>query len=264
MLFSNKAVANVINENFVAGWENVRNVPKVTIDFGDGRTLKRTLNGNIATYLCTPDGRVFDIIPGLYDAPTYMARLEEGLRFYRAARDLPDLKRAVVAYHRARASGQPSLREVEIRAAFSKGIVEQPIKRALNRWVATDRSIEPIAKIEKQPEMRFAISKSRVEAPVKKALKMDTGKLRVESPVKESMKIDRTPSKPAKEDTLKKDTRNNETIRMAGVRALMIEKPLATPGSLTRRVYKEILHTDLDDPYLGLAPMVLGGESGRN
>ena len=192
MLFSNKGVADFINENFVAGWENVRAVPKVTIDFGDGRTLKRTLNGNIATYLCTPDGRVFDIIPGLYNAATYRARLAEGLQFYRAARKKGNLKGAVVALHRDRA---PAPRFVQDR------------------------------------DVRAAVSKSRVESPVKSALK--------------------------------KDTLNNESVRMAGVRDLLIKSPLATPADLTKHVYKEILDTDLDDPYLGLAPMVLGGEIGR-
>ena len=47
-------------------------MPTVEIDFGNGRKLKRTVNGNIATYVCSPDGRVLDIIPGLNSPEAYL------------------------------------------------------------------------------------------------------------------------------------------------------------------------------------------------
>ena len=40
--------------------------------------------------------------------------------------------------------------------------------------------------------------------------------------------------------------------------------PLARPAEIQGLVYRELLHVDLDDPYLGLAPDVLGGELGRH
>jgi hypothetical protein len=55
--------------------------------------------------------------------------------------------------------------------------------------------------------------------------------------------------------------------RARGYRAaheFLAERALATPADLTREVYRELLHVDLDDPYLGLAPDVLGGEVGRH
>lgn len=75
MLFSNDKVADVVNQMFEPAWESVRPVPLVTIDFGGGRRITRTLHGNIATYVCTPRGQVVDVLPGLYTPELFGQRL---------------------------------------------------------------------------------------------------------------------------------------------------------------------------------------------
>src|SRR5688572_7567902 len=42
-LYSNEQVSDYLRDNFVLHWQSVRPVPRVTIDFGDGRVLERTL-----------------------------------------------------------------------------------------------------------------------------------------------------------------------------------------------------------------------------
>jgi hypothetical protein len=71
VLFSNKNVADFINGSFEPAWEMVRAVPIVRIDFGNGNVVTRTLNGNIATYVCTADGIALDAVPGIYNAEGY-------------------------------------------------------------------------------------------------------------------------------------------------------------------------------------------------
>src|SRR6516162_1756934 len=71
-----KEVAEYINRAFEPVWETVRPVPIVRIDFGNGNVVTRTLHGNIATYVCSSDGQVVDIVPGIYTPPTYQAALE--------------------------------------------------------------------------------------------------------------------------------------------------------------------------------------------
>lgn len=44
----------------------------------------------------------------------------------------------------------------------------------------------------------------------------------------------------------------------------LASRVLQPPSALTLDVYRELLHVDLADPYLGLAPDVLGGEGGRH
>ena len=75
MLFSNSEVAQFIDATFEPVWESVRPAPLVTIDFGNGHQIVRTLQGNVATYVCDADGMVYDILPGIYTPKPYREQL---------------------------------------------------------------------------------------------------------------------------------------------------------------------------------------------
>jgi hypothetical protein len=75
VLFSNADVAKFIDATFEPVWVTVRLAPLVTIDFGNGLKINRTLQGNIATYACDADGHVHDVLPGIYTAAPYRAQL---------------------------------------------------------------------------------------------------------------------------------------------------------------------------------------------
>jgi hypothetical protein len=65
-LYSNKQISDFLRTNYVLHWQSVRPVPRVTIDFGDGRKLERTITGNSAHYVLAADGTPLDALPGLY------------------------------------------------------------------------------------------------------------------------------------------------------------------------------------------------------
>jgi hypothetical protein len=77
-LYSNEEIARTLRERFVLHWRSVRPVPKVTIDFGDGRKLERTLTGNSIHYVLMPDGQVVDAIPGLYGPKAFLKQITRG------------------------------------------------------------------------------------------------------------------------------------------------------------------------------------------
>lgn len=77
MLFSNTKIANHISENFEPVWQSLRPVPKVSIDFGGGKVVTRTLHGNVASFICSADGAVLDILPGVYDPDSYLDELKK-------------------------------------------------------------------------------------------------------------------------------------------------------------------------------------------
>jgi len=77
VLFSAPEIALFIMSTFEAAWQSVRSVPTVHIDFGNGKALTKPLHGNIATYLCTADGAVLDVLPGIYDPQSYLFRLQQ-------------------------------------------------------------------------------------------------------------------------------------------------------------------------------------------
>jgi len=74
-LYANAEVAKYLREHFILHWKSVRPVPRVTIDFGDGRKLERTLTGNSIHYVLDSSGEVIDALPGLYGAQAFLAGL---------------------------------------------------------------------------------------------------------------------------------------------------------------------------------------------
>jgi hypothetical protein len=77
VLYSNAEVSKLLREKFILYWESERPAPRVTIDFGDGRKLERTLTGNSIHYVLDSDGRVIDALPGLYGPAAFMRSLSE-------------------------------------------------------------------------------------------------------------------------------------------------------------------------------------------
>ncbi|MFN3167486.1 MAG: hypothetical protein ACE37H_10530 [Phycisphaeraceae bacterium] len=70
-LYADESVGKLMREQFVLHWQSVRPVPVITVDMGDGRTIKRTITGNSAHYVLDPNGRVVDCLPGLYGPDTF-------------------------------------------------------------------------------------------------------------------------------------------------------------------------------------------------
>jgi len=205
VLFAHPAVRAFIAANFVPAWESVRDVPTVTIDFGGGRTLKRTVNGNIATYVCAPDGRVVDILPGLSTPEAFLEDLRAALALVKRPPE------EVVAHHRTATTGA-ILKAFPVDASKTAGI-EPRVKRA----IGVDRT----KKIGIEPRVKSAI-----------------------------LGADRA--------LLEADTLANREVRKPKIHALLAEA-VFTPAELTKRVYRDILDCDLDDPYLGLGEAAFGG-----
>ena len=72
ILYSNSAISKKLREDFILHWKSVRPVPHVTIDFGDGRKLERTLTGNSIHYVLDGDGRLIEALPGLYGPNAFL------------------------------------------------------------------------------------------------------------------------------------------------------------------------------------------------
>lgn len=72
VLYANAGVSAFLREHFVLHWRSVRPVPTVTIDFGDGRKLERTLTGNSIHYILDSQARPIEAIPGLYGPQAFL------------------------------------------------------------------------------------------------------------------------------------------------------------------------------------------------
>ena len=221
-MFSRDDVANFINQNFEAAWESVRPVPIVSINFGNGTVVTRTLHGNIASYICTQEGQVIDILPGVYEPTVYLDRLTRLHPIAHRIANLPE----------------------------SEG---EKILASYHRWWA--EALASLSESATAPKMD--ISKADIEGFAKFKL---LAQLRTES---EAARTDTTPrgmsGDLANWNLLKDDTRLNEIVRRRQIHAELCSRPLVRPETLVKWLYKEVLHADLDDPYLGLSKTLFDG-----
>lgn len=79
VLYSNKDLSQFLRDNYVMHWSSERPVPKITLDFGDGRKVERTITGNSAHYVLDADGRAIDVLPGMYGPAAFEKGLKESL-----------------------------------------------------------------------------------------------------------------------------------------------------------------------------------------
>lgn len=131
LLYPEPRINRVLRERFVLHWESVRPVPKVTIDFGDGKRLVRTLTGNSAHLVLDPFGRPVDALPGLVSPDVFLAQLARAHAFGLA--DRGKLARLhAEARTPTRSLPPPPARSLEAsRLAATKHVVEAPLLRAV-------------------------------------------------------------------------------------------------------------------------------------
>jgi len=244
VLFSQPQVAAFLNSHFECAWQSLRPVPQVQIDFGNGTVLHRTLVGNIATWFCTGDGLALDVLPGLCDAPTFLERARRAVdlahRFVDPRSSFAELRTEWFAQAMA---GEQQWQQYELLSLtlpdLSKSGVERPVRRALRGGRVVDA--DPVAP--RSPRDLQFMSKMAVEQPIR------TG---IAAP-------------PDPRTALQIDSFEAATIRSAqAVRTLAAAGRPVRPDELTKTLFLQVLHVPLDDPFLGLAPEVLGGEGGRH
>ena len=93
-LYANVEVSKYLRENYILHWSSERPVPKVTIDFGDGRKLNWTVTGNSIHYILDKDGKVFDAIPGLIGPGLFRQYLSLGHSWLKSLQGIPTEKHA--------------------------------------------------------------------------------------------------------------------------------------------------------------------------
>jgi hypothetical protein len=155
VLYPDAAVSAHLRERFVLHWQSVRPAPRITIDFGDGRKIQRTITGNSVHYVLRADGRPVEALPGLYDAQTFLTalrRVEAALaagqpvvEFHRQRLAKLEDERRQFESHRARLDGNsrqamrakfPDAQQAGGLAA-SKMAVEDPFLRMVRNFERT-------------------------------------------------------------------------------------------------------------------------------
>ena len=247
MLFSQPDVAEFLGARFEPVWQSVREAPQVTVDFGSGHVVRRTLHGNVATWILDREGCVIDVLGGVYAADAYRARLGEALALHdhvrpRHPRWADHAAERFTDYHRRQA-------QALAQGGVPLHLKSQGVNKAgIERWAlvamgdGTDRADAATHGHAHTPAL---------ERLVAKPPPMDVSKMRVEAAPRALGGIDPLP--------LAADVKLNETVRRQAIHAILAETGLVPfDDALVQRIYRDGLHCDLADPWLGLGPLLFG------
>jgi hypothetical protein len=285
-LYANTQISTYLRDHFVLHWKSVRPVPKVTIDFGDGRKIERTITGNSIHYVLDSDGRIIDALPGLYGAQAFLTGLQqaEQLAYQCASSPASECDQVLHVYHCARAAALESdwSRDLAIvqapsdsatptaelpfgpraraasRAAFSKTQIERPLLHSVfpdqpthaQLEAATDDSTwASIAALHSNEARLDQASRALLMSKAPPALtagRLTASKIAIENPVLRQIRN--------LERSISEDTVRNEYLFHTKIHEWLAAAP-ATQNldAFNSRVYAELFLTPDSDPWLGLA-----------
>ena len=279
-LYPNAAVSQLLRDRFILHWQPERPVPKVTIDFGDGRKLEQTLTGNSIHYVLDSEGLPVDAIPGLYSPQAFIENLKDAERAVSSVSNLNgdlNLRREIlVKYHRDRyakleknwrsdltrlrlptqpllplAVTDPQVSAIlASRLTVGKMMVEMPtLSRTTGEPLAEVTPPSPFAKLSDANWARLArLYQNRVY--------LDQGSLNVmQRKLSPSASMSTVVS--SFERAIAQDTVRNEYVFHAQIHnwfanGEFLNSDTATLTALNRRVYDELFLTPASDPWLGL------------
>jgi hypothetical protein len=281
-LYANDQISQALRQNYVLHWKSVRPVPKVTIDFGDGRKLERTLTGNSIHYILTPEGEVVEALPGLYGPKAFLQKINDGVSLARrvAAMSPSERAAALVAYHGEQLS--------KLNEEFAKDIAQvssppQPVKTpsyTVQRAVAANELAAPKGRVERrlvQAALPLASTPEELqdEAAWQAIAALHAGEAELDAASRELIRSQNPTAAAAGrlaitkrivedpmlrlvrtlQETIALDTVRNEYQLHRRIHMWLAEASYRPDvEALNERVYGELFLTPNSDPWLGLAP----------
>ncbi|GAB4188124.1 MAG: hypothetical protein Fur006_28400 [Coleofasciculaceae cyanobacterium] len=281
-LYPNAEVSKVLRDRFILHWQSVRPAPKVTIDFGDGRKLERTLTGNSIHYILDAQGRPVDALPGLYGPQAFLQQLGQAEKAVKETSKLSGSQRDnyVRQYYRDRiaaiqanwkadltklglpspaglaesSSNTPTAEDAAPRA-LSKMAVEMPILSSISRnqqalTTATDeKAWASIAQLHASAARLDSNSQALMRSKNPKAYDISRRNI-----TPGSANDPLLPVIHKFESLMALDTVRNEYLLQPKIYEWLLESRFNTIESLNEQVYSQLFLTPSTDPWLGLAP----------
>ena len=279
-LYPNAAVSQLLRDRFILYWQSERPVPKVTIDFGDGRKLEQTITGNSIHYVLDNEGLPIDAIAGLYSPQAFIDNLKQAEAIAQSLQNTNDnanLRREIlVKYHRDRLTKleknwQADLRRLRLpnqrllalattdpkasamiasRLTVSKAMVELPtLSRTTGEPLTELNPPSPFAKLSDENWARLArLYQNRVY--------LDQGSIKLmerKLPTNASMStIINSFERAIAQDTVRNEYVFHAQIHNWFANGEFINSDTTALTTLNRRVYDQLFMTPASDPWLGL------------
>lgn len=259
VLYPNREIASYLRDHFVLYWTSERPVPTVTIDFGDGRVLHRTITGNSIHYLLDETGRPIDALPGLYAPKAFLAQLREMTWLYDqwSHATASDREQRLRTYHAMRVR---SAAETQTDADARRARLQQPAYAWETSGLAISKEGGEAAMFGKisfgmNTIVRSAKSIAERVMPGDDFSEIDDNALALirekRAPLHESPESFARVIESFRR-TLSADTLQNEYVLRRQIHQLFFENPHLAFAELNEQVYAEVFQTPREDPWLGL------------
>ena len=265
VLYPNREIAAYLRDHFVLHWSSERPVPSVTIDFGDGRVLHRTITGNSIHYLLDETGQPLDAVPGLYAPVPFLAQLREMVSLHGQWTRVPAniREQSLGVYHgiRARSASETESHDVpETTVAVRRTRLEQPAYA----WEASRLAVSKMAgETAMFGNISFGTSSASgsVQGVTERVVPSNDFSA-IDDNALGLIREKRAPLNESPESlarvvesfraTLAADTLQNEYVLRPQIHRLLQANPRLTFAELNDRVYAEVFQTPREDPWLGL------------
>ena len=273
VLYSNTTVAQSLRDRYILHWESVRPVPLITIDFGNGRKLQRTITGNSIHYILDNDARLLDALPGLYGPTAFLRGLSEAEVLFQQIRATQPEKRTLLSniYYRNRLNKISVNWLEDIKRIGGKEPEDVSIQRGANGEAL---SIMPLAVSKAMTETTMlrsmmagseALGRITAEAAWRKiaALHLDEAKLDERSIALITRQTHALPDAAKSlsgllhqfQELVALDTVRNEYRMHTKLYGWLIaDRGRSDLATFNEKVYRELFITPKSDPWLGLLP----------
>lgn len=288
-LYPNAEVSQYLRERFVLHWESVRPAPVMTIDFGDGRQLKRTVTGNSIHYVLDAEGRPLEALPGLYGPQAFLQQLQRADTLWQQTATLTgqDRQQALQTYHQQRLE---TIQADWVQDLQTAGIKDVPVLRKLPDGttptavdaapIAITKSLVEIPLVSSSMNLSILANQNRTQLSEATqpqtwgklaAFQADRARLDQNSKVLMQSKNNayRSPEQLAKtvqsfEQAMAIDTVRNEYLLHSRLHQWFVERnQTESILQLNEKVYAELFLTPSSDPWLGLvSPDIYSGIEG--
>jgi hypothetical protein len=264
-LYANAEISAYLREHYILHWESVGPVPKISIDFSDGRHLERTITGNSAHYILDEDGRPIDIIPGLYEPASFLRVIKSGQSLAESLwKTAPELREGVLRKYHLRESDRVQAEFSEnIRVATATGLTNRFQPRAnpfaagriaISKWGVEGSMLRAIA-----PGDPYFGGTSAENWEIITQLHTNQCLLDAASISLIAAKTGLTNEKLNRlvsqfQNSLAADTVRNEYVLHYKAHGWFASGEVTSLTTLNERVYAELFLTPLTDPWFGLKP----------
>ncbi len=283
LLYPDSYNQTLLHDEYILHWQTVRPAPKVTVDFGDGRKIVRTLTGNSIHYVMDSDGAVIEALPGLYTSDEFRTFLNQAKDVFETGQRIDIKKRSDYyrQYQESRFNNLVASRERYLRIAniaSDKSVKPQAIAptarnaapRAVTKMVVTAENLlineitDNFAKFEREINLDgwrkladLRVKHSDVSSNSRKFIwrQLANSGADMTDHFERIRKL---------ENFIALDTVRNEFLYRPAIYQLLAKNGDLTVGQINEMIYTQVFLTPGADPWLGLnAPDIYTGLDGN-